>query len=126
MKIHHVAITVNNLKESQKFYQDFFGFKIAKKFERKDMKAKAIFLELKGFYIELWHFTDMQKNSDDLKDIKIRGIRHIAFEVENLDKIISNFKARGVEVTSPKLGASGHYYSFITDPNGIVLELYQK
>jgi len=34
----------------------------------------------------------MKENSDDLEDIKFRGIRHIAFEVENLDRIIEDFR----------------------------------
>ncbi len=126
MKFHHVAITVNNLKESQKFYQDFFNFKIFKAFEREDMGAKAVFLELEGFFIELWQFADVKENNDDFKDIKIKGIRHIAFEVENLDKVLSDFKQRGLEATEPKLGASGHKYSFIYDPNGVALEIYQR
>ncbi len=126
MKVHHVAITVNDLEESQKFYQDFFNFKISKSFEREDMGAKAIFLELEGFFIELWQFADFKENIDELKDIRIRGIRHVAFEVENLDKILSDFKQRGLEVAEPKLGASGHMYSFISDPNGVALEIYQR
>lgn len=87
MRIHHIAITVNNLEESQKFYQDFFNFKVGEFFEREDMRAKFVHLELNGFIIELWEFTDIKENSDNLRDIKIRGIRHIAFGVENLDKI---------------------------------------
>jgi glyoxylase I family protein len=126
MKIHHIAITVNNLEESRQFYQDFFKFNTHKIFERKDLGAKAIFLELSGFYLELWQFKDLKDNSDDLRDIKVRGIRHIAFEVENLDKIISDVQQKGVEATKAKLSASGHYYSFISDPNGVALELYQK
>jgi glyoxylase I family protein len=69
---------------------------------------------------------DIKENSDNLRDIKIRGIRHIAFEVENLDKIISDFQQKGIEATKAKLDASGHYYSFISDPNNVALELYQK
>jgi catechol 2,3-dioxygenase-like lactoylglutathione lyase family enzyme len=126
MKIHHIAITVNNLEESQKFYQDFFNFKISKSFERKDLGAKIIFIELEGFFIELWEFADFKKNDGDLKEKKIIGIRHVAFEVENLDKIFSDFKLRGLEMTEPKLGASGRMYSFISDPNGVPLEIYQR
>ncbi|MBA4320341.1 MAG: hypothetical protein C0412_18240 [Flavobacterium sp.] len=126
MKVHHIAITVNNLEESQKFYQDFFNFKISKSFEREDMGAKAVFLELEGFFIELWEFADFKENNDDLKDIKIRGIRHIAFEVENIGKIFSDFRQRGLEITEPKLGASGHMYSFTSDPNGVALGIYQR
>lgn len=126
MKIHHIAITVNNLEESQKFYQDFFNFKISKSFKCEDMGAKAVFLELEGLFLELFEFADFKENNDDLKDIKIRGIRHIAFEVENFDKIFSDFKQRGLEVTEPKLGTDGNIYGFISDPNGIVLEIYQR
>lgn len=125
MRIHHIAITVNNLEESQKFYQDFFNFKVGEFFEREDMSAKFVHLELNGFIVELWEFAGIKENADDLKDIKIKGIRHIAFGVENLDKIFSDFRQRGLEMTEPKLGASGHYYSFISDPNGVALEIYQ-
>ena len=124
--MHHVSITVNNLEESKKFYQDFFWLKCIKKFERKDLWAKAVFLELDGFYIELWQFKDMKENSDDLEDIKFRGIRHIAFEVENLDRIIEDFRNKWLKAGKPKLWASWHYYSFTVDPNGVALELYQK
>lgn len=126
MKIHHIAITVNNIEESQKFYRDFFNFRTSKSFKREDMNAKAIFLELEGLFLELWEFADFKESVDDLKDIKIRGIRHIAFEVENLDKILLDFKQRGLEATDPKLGAIGHMYSFISDPNGVALEIYQR
>ena len=90
MKIHHISITVNNLNESIRFYQDFFGFQILKFFERKDMNGKAVFLKLGDFLIELWEFEDILLNKDDLDNIKIRGMRHIAFEVRNLDKIVSD------------------------------------
>ena len=126
MKIHHISITVNNLNESIRFYQDFFGFQILKFFERKDMNGKAVFLKLGDFLIELWEFEDILLNKDDLDNIKIRGMRHIAFEVRNLDKIVSDFKQRKLPVTNPKIGASGNKYSFTNDPNGIALELYQK
>lgn len=126
MKIHHVSITVNDLEESRNFYDKFFGFSVYKEFERKDLRAKAVFLKLKDFYMELWQFADICQNVDDLKDIKIKGIRHIAFEVSDLDEIIENFKKNDIEVLESKLGASGHYYSFTYDPNGIALELYQK
>ena len=126
MKIHHVAITVNNLEESLKFYRDFFDFQIVKLFERKDMGAKSVFVKLDEFSLELWEFLDMKENSDDLKDIKVKGIRHIAFEVENIDKTVSEFRSKKLDISDPEMGASGHRYSFTNDPNGVALELYEK
>ncbi len=126
MKVHHIAITVNNLKESIDFWTQILGFKVVKKFSREDMGARAVFIELNGFQIELWEFQDMKENFNSLDDIKVRGIRHIAFEVDNLQKIISKLTAKGLKFSEPRLGASGHYYSFTKDPNGVALEFYEK
>ena len=126
MKVHHVAITVNDIEESVNFYTQILGFKIAEKFAREDMRAYATLVKLNDFQIELWQFQDMKENSNPLNDIKIRGIRHIAFEVDNLKEIISKLSEKGLEFSDPKLGASGHYYSFATDPSGVALEFYEK
>ena len=91
-----------------------------------DLGGKAIFMGLNDFYLELWFFEDMKKNKDDLGELKIRGIRHIAFQVNNLDKTVSELKEKGLTITEPKMGASGHRYSFTSDPNGIALELYER
>ena len=126
MNVHHIAITVNNLAESSAFYQEIFGFRAVKTFEREDLNGKAVFLQLNGFSLELWEFADMKENSDNLKDLKIRGIRHLAFQVEDVDETINGLKSKGLAVSEPKMGASGHRYAFTTDPNGVALELYEK
>ena len=126
MKIHHVAMTVNNLKESKAFYAEMFGFEVVQEFQRKDMGARATFMKLGECAIELWQFENMTKNQDDLSVLSIRGVRHLAFEVENLDKTIAKLHARGLKFSTPTMGASGHRYAFTSDPSGIPLELYEK
>ena len=126
MKIHHIAITVNNLEESIKFYTQILGFEIVKKFARKDMGAKAVFIKLGDFQIEMWEFQDIKENVDSLNDIKVRGIRHIAFEVSYLKETIFDLELKGIKFSNVKMGASGHNYSFTSDPNGIALEFYEK
>lgn len=126
MKIHHVSVTVKDLKESVEFYTKILGFEISKEFGREDMGARATLISLNDFQIELWQFNDMRKNSDSLGDIKIIGIRHLAFEVENLGDTISKLQTKGLKFSEPKLGASGHNYSFSSDPNGVALEFYER
>lgn len=126
MHIHHIAITVNNLEESVIFYTQVLKFEIARSFTREDMKGCAAFIKLHNFQIELWQFQDMKENSDSLNDIKIKGIRHVAFEVDNLNQTIFQLQKKGLEFSEPKLGATGHNYSFTNDPNGVVLEFYEK
>lgn len=126
MKVHHIAITVNNLEESLNFYTNILGFKTVKSFERKDMGAKTTFVELNDFQIELWQFNDMITNSEPLDNIKVRGIRHIAFEVTNLKDKIKELQKKGLKFSEIKMGANSHYYSFTSDPNEVALEFYQK
>lgn len=125
MTFHHVAITVNNLEESISFYKDFFGFEFVKEYAREDLGAEAVLLGLGGVHVELWYFVDMKVNEDALDNIRVRGIRHIAFAVADLGSVIAQFKEKGLEATEPKLGASGSNYSFVYDPNGVAVELYE-
>ncbi len=120
-----MSITVNNLAESIVFYTEVLGFVIYKEFERKDMDARAAFLELDNFYIELWEFQNAKEVRHRLDDIKVKDIRHIAFKVENLESTTSKLKQKGLKFSEPKLGASGHMYSFSADPNGVALEFYE-
>ena len=124
-QIHHIAISVRNLKRTKMFYQDIFGFNEIQRFERKDLNGKAIFMKLGGIQIEIWKFKDCVEPGDDITNFKIIGLRHIAFSVNNLDKIYKNLKPR-IEITKPILGASGQMYCFCKDPDGILIELYEK
>ena len=68
----------------------------------------------------------MKENQDEFRSLKIRWIRHIAFEVGNLEETIIWLKNKWLNPSKPKFWASKHWYSFIKDPNGVALELYQK
>lgn len=125
MKFHHAAITVNDLAESIAFYTEKLGFSLIQTFERPDLKGKAAFIKLGDFHVELWEFEDVQNNKDALDNIKIKGIRHLAFSVENIDVVVQELKAKGIEILEIKMGASGKRYAFFADPNGVALELYE-
>lgn len=126
MKIHHLSISVKNLQKSAKFYIDNFGFRSAGQFARADGSLRARFIKLDNLTLELLCFSDMKNNSDDLNDSKIRGIRHIAFEVDDIDKEAACLKKKGLNFTVPRKGSSGHRFSFFNDPDGVVLELFEK
>lgn len=126
MRFHHVALTVKNLSESIAFYKDVFNATIVKSFERPDLQGKAAFLKVDNAHLELWEFADGKENKDSLKDLKIIGLRHIAFEVEDLDESVASLRLKGLTLTEPNLGASGHRYAFTQDPTGIRIELYEK
>ena len=96
MKIHHIALTVNSLVESIKFYEETFGFNIIKEFEKKEISAKAVFMQLGDVSIELFEFPDTKQSCDDLADLKTIGIRHFAFEVNDINRTVANLREQGL------------------------------
>jgi glyoxylase I family protein len=125
MKMHHIAISVSDLDKSLQFYKNILGFVEAKSFEREDLGARAVFITLDSIQIELWHFTEQTKNSDDLFDLQILGIKHLAFAVNNIEEKHKELKAQGIDISKPKTAATGKY-CFFKDPDGIPLELYEE
>lgn len=126
MKIHHIAISVRNLDNSIYFYKDIFEFEEVKRFEREDLGGKAVFLKLDDMLIEIWEFRDKIQNKDDYSNLNILGIKHIAFQVDNIDKKYDEIKSKNIKITEIKLGASGARYCFLEDPDGIPIELYEQ
>lgn len=126
MEIHHIAVSVKNLNKSVNFYKNIFGFSVAKKFERKDLKGKAAFIKLKNIILELWQFERKIINKNSLNNLSVIGLKHIAFGVADIAKEYKRIKLKGVKISKPEPGASGAKYCFLRDPNGIPIELYEK
>lgn len=83
-------------------------------------------MKLGDTLIELFEFPDTKQSNDDLTDLKTIGIRHFAFEVDDIDLTVKNLRDKGLDITDPQMGSSGHRFCNLTDPNGISLELYEK
>ena len=125
MKLHHIALTVNDLKTSIKYYQSYFNFELIKEFEKKEINGKGALLKLDEIHLELWQFAN-SKTSQDLNELQVIGIRHIAFQVDDCEKEVKRLTKLGLAFSEIKPGASCTKYGFTKDPNGIPIELYQK
>lgn len=125
MKIFHTAISVRSLQESKTFYENVFGLKQIRAGERPELGVKFIMLEdEKGTGIELFEHTNPQPLTDDLMDFSKNGIKHMAFIVDNLENVFDKALKAGAKVIWPiKDGVTIKRLAFITDPNGIPLEL---
>lgn len=107
------------------FYTRTFGFTEVQRFERKDLNGKAVFMNLGDMQLEIWEFGDGINPKDDLSNLKIRGLRHIAFSVTDLDLACQELKLES-DLSKSLLGASGQKYCFCKDPDGISIELYEQ
>ncbi|MCR4328352.1 MAG: VOC family protein [Patescibacteria group bacterium] len=124
MQFHHTSLSVSNLETSLIFYTTMLGFKEIKRFERPDLGGKATLLELGGYHLELWQFDATKPNKDDFSDLHTRGIKHLAFRVENVEHVYHTLTAQGITATEPKQGSMAKYI-FIKDPDGFPIEILE-
>lgn len=127
--INHIAITVKNLNESIDWYRDKFAFKLVSKHQYQDMYFALI--SLKKIKIELFCFNKTTKPLPDyrkklMNDLAVVGTKHICFDVDNLNSIITKLKNKRVQIIGePDTSAFGGKYVFVKDCNGILIELYE-
>ena len=128
MKIFHAAISVKDIKKSQKFYEEVFEltFKVAG--ERPKQGVKFIMLKDKdGRVIELFEHVSPKTLTEDLMDFSQIGIKHIAFVVDNLEETFDKAIGHGAKVLWPiQKGVTVKKLAFVSDPDGIPIELVEN
>jgi len=127
MKYFHTAISVNNLEESINFYKSVFDLKFRSEGGRKESKYKFVNLEDENHnVIELFKHEEPVPLQDDLMNFQKVGIKHIAFIVDNLEEAIEKAVSHGAKIIWPiKEGITVKRLAFISDPNGIPIELIE-
>ncbi|MEJ7830645.1 MAG: VOC family protein [Segetibacter sp.] len=123
--IHHIAILTDKYEISKKFYTDILGFKILKETYRAERNSYKLDLEINGKYqIELFSFPDYRERASYPE---AKGLRHLAFEVDDLEAGIEFLRSKGVEVQDIRIDEiTLKRFAFFNDPNGQPLELYEE
>ncbi len=118
-KILHQSMAVPNLEEAIKLYKEL-GFEEGKSFEKENGKAKATYVKLGDFALEIWQFMDESSEFFPLKD-------HIGVEVDSLEETISEMEKLGGTLLMPITpGTTVKQYAFIKNSDGKVFELVEK
>ena len=121
--VDHVAITVNDMTRSIKFYTEKLGFTITRSSETPSMKT--VFVGKGLVQLELFALKQgSAKAVPELQRDEI-GIKHIAFNVTDLDTLIKEFKEKGVVFISEIQQAGTRRHIFFKDPDGITLQLLE-
>ena len=122
--IAHLALTVKDMEKSKDFYCRILGF--TKAFELKEPKTGApwiVYLHLgKRQFVELFY----NGTRDNPWDSALRGFNHICFEVEDIQQFAKHVEAEGFTLDrQPKLGSDSNWQCWLTDPDGIRIEIMQ-
>lgn len=124
-KIHHIAIICSDYKTSKTFYADILGLQIIREVYREERQSYKLDLALNGEYIiELFSFPDPPKR---LSRPEATGLRHLAFEVDNLDTTVEGLTKMNIIAEPIRIDEiTQKAFTFIFDPDNLPIELYQK
>ncbi len=124
-RIHHIAIICSDYQQSKIFYTDVLGFQIIKETYREERQSYKLDLALNGDYvIELFSFPDPPKR---LSRPEAVGLRHLAFEVDDVDLVVDFFKAKDITIEPIRVDEiTGKKFTFIADPDNLPIEFYER
>lgn len=124
-QIHHIAIICSNHERSKQFYTEVLGFTIVAEYYRAERKSYKLDLKLGDQYlIELFSFPDPPKRVSRPEAL---GLRHLAFEVDNVEQAINELNKKGVQCEPIRVDEyTGKRFTFFADPDDLPLELYEK
>jgi glyoxylase I family protein len=124
-KVHHIAVICSDYNKSKDFYTNILGLKVIKETYRKERQSYKLDLAVGDNYqIELFSFPNAPKR---LSYPEACGLRHLAFEVDNIESIVNELKSKKVNVETVRLDEiTGKKFVFINDPDNLPIELYEK
>lgn len=118
MKFCWTTITVKNMEESLKFYQEIVGLAIDRRFQA-GPGMEIVFLGDGETKVEL--ICDEQT-----REVYIGESISLGFEVSSVDEMIAFVKERGLEIHSgPFQPNANTRFFFVLDPNGLKIQFVE-
>ena len=123
-KVHHIAIIASDYSKSKQFYIEILGLTIIQEIYREERDSYKLDLALNGDYIiELFSFPNPPKRPSRPE---ATGLRHLAFEVTNLDETVAFLNSKNVESEPIRIDEmTQKRFTFIADPDELPIEFYE-
>ena len=122
-KIHHVAIIASDYEKSKDFYVNKLGFEILRENYREARNDYKLDLRLGDCEIELFGIASAPKRPNYPEAC---GLRHLAFKVENIEDVVAELNAMGIETEPIRTDEfTNSRATFFKDPDGLPLELHE-
>lgn len=124
-RVHHVAIICSDYSRSKQFYVDILGFKIVRAIYREERRSYKLDLQVGDRYqIELFSFPNPPARPSSPEAC---GLRHIAFEVDDVQDTARRLRECGVEVEPVRVDeATNKLFTFFQDPDHLPIEIYER
>lgn len=124
-KVHHIAIICSDYRRSLDFYTRILGMRVIAEHYREERQSYKTDLALGDDYVvELFSFPSPPAR---LSHPEAAGLRHLAFQVSNLQEAIAELEKNEVLHEAVRIDEfTGKQFVFFADPDGLPIELYQS
>jgi glyoxylase I family protein len=125
LRTHHVAVICSDYRRSKDFYTRILGLEVVAEAYRAERDSYKLDLRLPdGPQVELFSFPDPPPRPSYPEAC---GLRHLAFEVEDIGAAVEHLAGHGVAVEPVRVDEhTGKRFTFFPDPDGLPLELYER
>ncbi len=122
-RIHHIAIICSDYPVSKHFYTEILGLEVIREVYRQDRRSYKLDLKAGAAQIELFSFPYPPPRPSRPE---AAGLRHLAFEVGDIDRVIGTLAGMGVQTEPIRVDEfTGRRFTFFSDPDGLPIELYE-
>ncbi len=126
----HIGIAVSDLEAAMEDYVQKLGFKLEARESVPTEHVNVAMLRAGTSRVELLEPTDDSSAISRFLQSGKKGIHHLAFEVEDIEKELAMFREKGVTIIepAPREGAGGCKVAFIhpKSTQGVLLELVER
>lgn len=123
--VHHIAIICADYQVSKSFYTEILGFTVHAEYYREQRNSYKLDLKIgERYWIELFSFPNPPARTSRPEAC---GLRHLAFEVSDLDDAIKWLNKNDVQTEPVRVDEfTGKRFTFFADPDDLPLELYEQ
>jgi glyoxylase I family protein len=124
-RIHHIAIICSNYAASKHFYVEVLGLKVVREIYREERDSYKLDLQVgEQYQIELFSFPNPPARPSRPEAC---GLRHLAFEVDDVQEIARRISESGIEVEAIRIDpTTGKSFAFFADPDDLPIEIYER
>lgn len=121
--LHHVAIIVSDYQRAREFYVGKLGFPVLRENFREERGDWKLDLQFGDGELEIFAIPGAPERPSYPE---ARGLRHLAFRVENIEEAVRDLEARGIPCGPIRWDPySEKRMAFFHDPDGLPLELHE-
>lgn len=119
MKFCWASVSVKNLEESLKFYQEIVGLSVDRRFKSGPGREIAFLGDGE---------TKLELICDEaVKEVTVGQDISLGFQVKSLEEKMEYVKARDIAIHSGPFQPNPHVkFFFVTDPNGLRIQFVEK